>query len=115
EEIVGEIEDEHDDEPTALFVPGADGCWDADARAELDDIGEVIDPRLAEVDEDVDTLGGLAAVLAGHVPAVGEVLHHSSGWRIEITEADEKRVHRLRLHPPVVVDLEASADRGADF
>ncbi len=115
EEIVGEIEDEHDDEPTALFVPDADGCWDADARAELDDIGEVIDPRLAEVDEDVDTLGGLAAVLAGHVPAVGEVLHHPSGWRIEITEADEKRVHRLRLHPPVVVDLEASADRGADF
>jgi len=115
EEIVGEIEDEHDDEPTALFVPDAEGCWDADARAELDDIGEVIDPRLAEVDEDVDTLGGLAAVLAGHVPAVGEVLHHPSGWRIEITEADEKRVHRLRLHPPVVVDLEASADRGADF
>ncbi len=115
EEIVGEIEDEHDDEPTALFVPDADGCWDADARAELDDIGEVIDPRLAEVDEDVDTLGGLAAVLAGHVPAVGEVLHHPSGWRIEITEADEKRVHGLRLHPPVVVDLEASADRGADF
>ena len=115
EEIVGEIEDEHDDEPTALFVPDADGCWDADARAELDDIGEVIDPRLAEVDEDVDTLGGLAAVLAGHVPAVGEVLHHPSGWRIAITEADEKRVHRLRLHPPVVVDLEASADRGADF
>lgn len=115
EEIVGEIEDEHDDEPTALFVPDADGCWDADARAELDDIGEEIDPRLAEVDEDVDTLGGLAAVLAGHVPAVGEVLHHPSGWRIEITEADEKRVHRLRLHPPVVVDLEASADRGADF
>ena len=115
EEIVGEIEDEHDDEPTALFVPDADGCWDADARAELDDIGEVIDPRLAEVDEDVDTLGGLAAVLAGHVPAVGEVLHHPSGWRIEITEADEKRVHRLRLHPPVVVDLAASADRGADF
>ncbi|KAB2849001.1 MAG: magnesium/cobalt efflux protein, partial [Sphingopyxis terrae] len=65
--------------------------------------------------EDVDTLGGRAAVLAGHVPAVGEVLNHPSGWRIEITEADEKRVHRLRLHPPVVVDLEASADRGADF
>ena len=115
EEIVGEIEDEHDDEPVILFAPGENGCWEADARAELDDIGEVIDPRLAEVDEDVDTLGGLAAVLAGHVPAVGEVLHHSSGWRIEITEADEKRVHRLRLHPPVVVDLEASADRGADF
>ncbi|MBL9071624.1 MAG: HlyC/CorC family transporter [Sphingopyxis sp.] len=111
EEIVGEIEDEHDDEPTALFVPGEGGCWEADARAELDDIGEAIDPRLGEIDEDVDTLGGLAAVLAGHVPEVGEILHHPSGWRIEVTEADERRVHHLRLHPPVVVDLEAPAER----
>jgi CBS domain containing-hemolysin-like protein len=112
EEIVGEIEDEHDDEPTALFVPGEGGCWEADARAELDDVGEAIDPRLAEVEEDVDTLGGLAAVLAGHVPEVGEILQHPSGWRIEITEADERRVHRLRLHPPVVVDLEAPSETG---
>jgi len=111
EEIVGEIEDEHDDEPTALFSPVENGCWEADARAELDDIGEAIDPRLGDVDEDVDTLGGLAAVLAGHVPQVGEILHHPSGWRIEVTEADEKRVHRLRLHPPVVVDLEAPPER----
>jgi CBS domain containing-hemolysin-like protein len=111
EEIVGEIEDEHDDEPAVLFAPGTDGCWEADARAELDDIGEAVDPRLAEVDEDVDTLGGLAAVLAGHVPEVGEILHHPSGWRIEVTEADEKRVHRLRLHPPVEVDLEAPGTR----
>lgn len=112
EEIVGEIEDEHDDEPTALFARGADGCWDADARAELDDIGEAIDERLGEVEEDVDTLGGLAAVLAGHVPEVGEILQHPSGWRIEVTEADERRVHRLRLHPPVVVELEAPSETG---
>jgi CBS domain containing-hemolysin-like protein len=112
EEIVGEIEDEHDDEPTALFTPGDDGCWNADARAELDDVGEAIDPRLAEIDEDVDTLGGLAAVLAGHVPQVGEILLHPSGWRIEVTEADERRVHRLRLHPPVVVNLEAPSENG---
>ena len=39
EEIVGEVEDEHDDEPTALFVPGENCCWEADARAELDDVG----------------------------------------------------------------------------
>jgi CBS domain containing-hemolysin-like protein len=115
EEIVGEIEDEHDDEPTALFAPGDGGCWEADARAELDDVGEAIDPRLAEIEEDVDTLGGLAAVLAGHVPQVGEILLHPSGWRIEITEADERRVHRLRLHPPVLVDLEASSERPEEF
>ncbi len=115
EEIVGEIEDEHDDEPEPLILAGDDGCWDADARAELDDVGEAIDPRLAEVEEDVDTLGGLAAVLAGHVPEVGEILVHSSGWRIEVTEADERRVHRLRLHPPVEVDLEAPSERGDEF
>ncbi len=115
EEIVGEIEDEHDDEPPVLFAPGSNGCWEADARAELDDVGEAIDPRLADVDEDVDTLGGLAAVLAGHVPEVGEVLLHPSGWRIEVIEADERRVHHLRLHPPVEIDLEASSDRGEAF
>lgn len=115
EEIVGEIEDEHDDEPEPLIVAGDDGCWDADARAELDDVGEAIDRRLAEIEEDVDTLGGLAAVLAGHVPEVGEILVHPSGWRIEVTEADERRVHRLRLHPPVVVDLEAPPERGDEF
>ena len=115
EEIVGEVEDEHDDEPEPLIVAAPDGAWDVDARAELDDIGEVIDPRLAEVDEDVDTIGGLAAVLAGHVPAVGEILTHGSGWRLEISDSDEKRVHRVRLYPPVEVDLEASSDPGGEF
>ncbi|MFW2828700.1 hemolysin family protein [Sphingomonas sp. ID0503] len=100
EEIVGEIEDEHDEEATALIVPLDDGLWAVDARAELEDVAEAIDPRLAEVEEDVDTMGGLATVLAGHVPAVGEVVEHASGWKLEVTEADERRVSRLRLHPP---------------
>ena len=101
EEIVGEIEDEHDEAPQALLVPIEGGAWDADARAELEDVGEEIDPRLAKVDEDIDTLGGLAFVLAGHVPEAGECLVHESGWRLEILEADPRRVTRLRLHPPV--------------
>jgi CBS domain containing-hemolysin-like protein len=100
EEIVGEIEDEHDEAPTALLVPIDGGGWEADARAELEDVGETVDPRLAEVEEDVDTLGGLAFVLAGHVPEAGECLEHDSGWKLEIVEADSKRVTKLRLHPP---------------
>ncbi|MDP5277855.1 hemolysin family protein [Sphingomonas sp. DG1-23] len=100
EEIVGEIEDEHDDAPTALLIPIDGGGWDADARAELEDVAETIDPRLGEVEEDVDTLGGLAFVLAGHVPAAGECLPHASGWTLEVTEADSRKVTRLRLHPP---------------
>ena len=100
EEIVGEIEDEHDDAPEALIVPLDGGAWEADARAELEDVAETIDPRLGEIDEDVETLGGLAVVLAGRVPAAGECLQHSSGWIIEVVEADSKRVGRIRLHPP---------------
>ena len=100
EEIVGEIEDEHDEAPQALLIPLDNGGWDADARAELEDAAEAIDERLGEADSDVDTLGGLAAVLAGHVPAIGECVVHPAGWTFEIIDADERRIHRLRLHPP---------------
>ena len=104
EEIVGEIEDEHDDEPEALFVENAPGIWDADARTELDDLADALDEKLSEVDEDVDTIGGLAFVLAGQVPDVGGMLiHPESGWKIEIVEGDERRVTRVRLHRPEVV------------
>lgn len=101
EEIVGDIEDEHDDAPVEMLVNVEDGIWEADARAELEDVANVIDPRLGEIDEDVDTLGGLTFVLAGHVPQVGEMLQHDSGWRLEITEGDDRRVTRVRLHAPL--------------
>ncbi len=100
EEIVGNIEDEHDDAPQELIVSIGEGMWDCDARAELDDIAERVDPRLAEVAESVDTLGGLAYVLAEQVPQVGTVLDHPSGWRIEVTEGNDTHVTRLRLHAP---------------
>ena len=100
EEIVGEIEDEHDEAPPQMLVPLDGGGWEADGRAELEDVGETVDPRLAEVDEDVDTLGGLAFVLAGHVPEAGECLAHDSGWTLEVVEADSRKVTKLRLHPP---------------
>ena len=104
EEIVGEIEDEHDDEAEEWIVPLDDGMWDCDARAELDDVAERIDPRLAEVEEAVDTLGGLAFVLAESVPPIGTVVTHPSGWRMEVTDADDTHVKRLRLHPPETAD-----------
>jgi CBS domain containing-hemolysin-like protein len=100
EEIVGEIEDEHDEEMPGMLIPVEDGIWDADARAELEDVAETIDARLAVVEEDVDTIGGLAIILAGHVPKAGEVVEHPSGWRLEVTESDTRRVTRLRLHAP---------------
>ena len=107
EEIVGDIEDEHDDAPQALLIQLSASEWDADARAELDDVAEEIDPRLAEVEEDIDTIGGLAVVLAGEVPPVGTTLDHPSGWRLEVTAGDERRVDRLRLHAPSAPEIAA--------
>ncbi|WP_239804717.1 hemolysin family protein [Croceicoccus hydrothermalis] len=101
EEIIGDIEDEHDDAPVEQLVPIDGGMWDADARTELTEVARRVDPELAVVEGSVDTLGGLAFVLAEEVPKVGSVLHHDSGWRIEIIAGDERHVERLRLHPPV--------------
>jgi len=104
EEIIGEIEDEHDDAPTEMITPLENGMWDADARAELEEVAEKVDPRLADVEEAVDTLGGLAFVLAEQVPPVGAILLHDSGWKLEVTAGNERHVTRLRLHPPVSAD-----------
>lgn len=105
EEIVGDIEDEHDDEPEVLIIAIDEMTWEADARAELDDIAKTIAPELGDVEEDVDTLGGLAFVLAGEVPEAGRILTHDSGWRLEILAADDRRVTRLKLHAPPQPDL----------
>ena len=106
EEIVGDIEDETDDAAAPMIVRLDGGPWDVDARAELEDVADAIDPRLGEIDEDVDTIGGLAFVLAGHVPQPGETVCHESGWRIEITDGDVRRATRVRLHPPVDAPVE---------
>jgi CBS domain containing-hemolysin-like protein len=100
EEIVGDIEDEHDEEPVGMLAEVAPGIWEADARAELEDVAEVIDERLGLVEEDVDTLGGLAFILAGRIPQPGDTIEHPTGWRLEVTEGDTRRVTRLRLHAP---------------
>nr|WP_087575924.1 hemolysin family protein [Sphingomonas sp. CDS-1] len=107
EEIVGEVEDEHDEEPEAMLVPLQGGIWEADARAELEDVAKEIDEKLADIEEDVDTLGGLAFVIAGRVPEPGEIIEHEeSGWKLEILASDGRRVSRLRLHPPVEREIE---------
>jgi CBS domain containing-hemolysin-like protein len=107
EEIVGDIEDETDHAVAPMIVALDDNLWEADARAELEDIAVAIDPRLAVVDGDVDTIGGLAFVLAGHVPQIGECLRHESGWRIEVTDGDTRIVTRVRLHPPQAAEPDA--------
>ena len=111
EEIVGDIEDEHDDAPVDQLLPLGGGLWEADARVELDDIARRVDPALAEIEGQVDTLGGMAFVLAEQVPPVGTVLQHASGWQLEVVAGNARHVERIRLHPPA--DLEdAEAEDG---
>ncbi|HEX3673628.1 MAG TPA: hemolysin family protein [Rhizomicrobium sp.] len=106
EEIVGQIADEHDTDDAPKLTPGPDGGYDADARLDLADFQERtgVDLSLDGAGEDVDTLGGLAVALAGHVPQRGEIVPHPSGFEFEIAEADPRRVRRLRLRPPPAPD-----------
>jgi CBS domain containing-hemolysin-like protein len=100
EEIVGEIEDEHDIEQAGMLTMLDDGVWEADARVELDELAKVVDPRLTWEEDEVDTLGGLMFLLAGHIMPPGESVCHPSGWRLESLAADPKRILRARLHAP---------------
>jgi CBS domain containing-hemolysin-like protein len=100
EEIVGEIEDEHDDAEAAMLTMLDDGLWEADARLELEELAQAVDPRLSSADDEVDTLGGLVFLLAGHIPARGECVAHPSGWKLEAVDSDPRRIIRVRLHAP---------------
>ena len=77
-----------------------DGLWEADARIELEELAKAVDPKFATADDEVDTLGGLMFLLVGHIPAKGETVLHSSGWRIEAIDSDPRRIVRVRLHAP---------------
>ena len=102
EEIVGDIDDEHDvaEAPQLRALP--DGGWEADARMDLEDFREQtgvgLDP--ADENEEVDTLGGLVVALLGRLPQRGEIVHHPSGLELQVLEADPRRVKRLRLRRP---------------
>jgi CBS domain containing-hemolysin-like protein len=100
EEIVGEIEDEHDEAEAGLLTMLDDGLWEADARLELEELAQAVDPRLSSDEDEVDTLGGLIFLLAGHIPAKGECVIHPSGWRLEAVDSDPRRIIRVRLHAP---------------
>jgi len=104
EEIVGEIEDEHDVAESPQVVQRPDGSLVADARLTIEDFEDRVGPVLTdeEREEDIDTLGGLMFYLAGRVPTRGELIVHDSGISFEVMEADPRRVKRLRIRnlPP---------------
>jgi CBS domain containing-hemolysin-like protein len=100
EEIVGDIEDEHDEAEAGMLTMIDDGLWEADARLELDELAQAVDPRLSSAEDEVDTVGGLVFLLAGHIPAKGECVSHPSGWTIEAVDSDPRKIIRVRLHAP---------------
>ena len=103
EQIVGEIDDEHDETEAPKLERRPDGSLAADARASIEEFEKEIGPILSEEErQNTDTLAGLVTWLAGHLPVRGEVIRHPSGLEFEVVEADARRVKRLRvLNAPV--------------
>jgi CBS domain containing-hemolysin-like protein len=101
EEIVGEIEDEHDEAAPQVRV-APDATIIADARTDLDSFKEQTGLTLAteETAEDIDTIGGLAVSALGRVPQRGEIITLPTGYEFEVLEADPRRVKRVRIRPP---------------
>ncbi len=101
EAVVGEIDDEHDEAAAIQIVARAGGIFEIDARVALDELEAAVGRSLAtpEMEEDIDTAAGLVSAIAGRVPQRGEVIAHPAGLDFEITDADPRRVKRLRLRP----------------
>ncbi|MBC7906853.1 MAG: HlyC/CorC family transporter [Rhodospirillaceae bacterium] len=98
EQIVGEIEDEHDRDVEPDMVVRPDGVIEADARTPIDEFEQVVGQVLTEEErEDVDTLGGLVFFIAGRVPSRGELIAHPSGLEFEVVDADPRRIKWLRV------------------
>ena len=102
EAVVGEIDDEHDEAPLAQITARAGGLFEVDARTPLANLQAALGLNLLTEDmddEDIDTAAGLVTALAGRVPQRGEVIAHPAGYDFEITDADPRRVKRLRVRP----------------
>lgn len=98
EAIIGEIDDEHDNETPLQMQENPDGSILADARLDLEDFEERYGSIFTEEEhEENDTLGGLVCFIAGHVPARGEVIKHPSGMVFEVRDADPRRVHLIKI------------------
>jgi CBS domain containing-hemolysin-like protein len=98
EEIIGEINDEHDEDTTPLFDIANDGTAMADARLEIEMLEAVTGSLLdADNQDEIDTVGGLVISLAGRVPGRGEIVRHPSGLEFEIIESDPRHVSMVKI------------------
>ena len=98
EGIVGEIEDEHDEARPKIIRRGR-STWEVDGLAQIEDVEREtgLPLHLDEFESEVETIGGLVAVLGGRVLQAGESVEHPRGPTIEVVAADPRRVIRLRL------------------
>jgi CBS domain containing-hemolysin-like protein len=117
EEIIGDIEDEHDTAAEALIKQEGEQTYVADARVLISVLDQMLGVDLLpdEEEDEADTLGGLIFEMAGRVPPRGEILKHGSGLEFEILQSDARRVKRIRIHakkPEIAAD-EAASDQGA--
>lgn len=106
ETIIGEIEDEHDEEEGVLWKEEKPGVFLAQAMAPLADFEAAIGIRLRngeDDDADIDTLGGIVFLRTGRIPSRGEVVPHESGVEFEVVDADPRRIKRLRVRLPAAV------------
>jgi len=102
EEVVGEIDDEHDVAEEPLIREDARHGFIADARTPIETLEQRFGIELLspEQEEDIDTIGGLVFALAGRIPARGERVHHPSGIEFEVLDADPRLIKKLRIHTP---------------
>jgi CBS domain containing-hemolysin-like protein len=98
--VLGDIEDEHDEDDGDMITASGEGIFTADARADLEDVVNTVGIELAEddIEADVDTLGGWLVTLAGRVPVRGEIVQGPGMLEFEILDADPRRVKRVRIH-----------------
>ncbi len=102
EAVVGEIDDEHDEATVSGVRARPGGIFEADARAPLEDLEAALgagELAPSELEEEIDTVGGLVTAIAGRVPRRGEVIQHPAGYELEIMDADPRRVKRIRVRP----------------
>jgi len=115
EQIVGEIEDEHDVAEAAYIVEDPKLGLVASARTPIRQLEEHLGVKLLkpEEEEDIDTLGGLLFSLLGRVPVRGELVRHPSGIELEVLDADARRLKKVRIHRPRVAAVAASSEGSA--
>jgi CBS domain containing-hemolysin-like protein len=106
EEIIGDIDDEYDDDTNNGIIVRPNHSWEVLAKVEIEEFANFTgldDLVNDEIGDDIDTLGGLAFALAGHIPPRGEIISHPNGYELEIIEADPRKIRKIlfRVKNPI--------------